>query len=269
MLHNIKHLKVLLISALLIVAFFGGGCLDNKTPETIDIEPGNPGNYELTPPPDDMINRTTFFLYANNTVKAVIPIINVSVLDIIIPEKITSSTGKKGPIIDDIVVFGGTFPYADHSNPGAFSNISFDSTHTSSREKNIIHLDFERPMTGFVAYSYTWENDQFYHFLSRNETVIVLLPEGYETGNMVFGTPRPKPDNRSIDREGRVRLVWDASYPAHTYIMVKYYKSSLPTIISILVMVLGTATLVTAVYFNMQIRKLRQMREFMESKVKK
>ncbi|MCL7412642.1 MAG: DUF5803 family protein [ANME-2 cluster archaeon] len=269
MLHNIRHSKILLITALLIVAFFGGGCLDNKTPEPIDLEPGNPGIYELTPPPDNVTNITTFFLYANNTVKAVIPVINVSAMDIVIPEKITSSTGTKGPIIDDIVVYGGTYPYADHSNPGAFSDLSFNSTHTSLREKNIIHLDFERPMTGFVAYSFTWENDQFYHFLSRNETVTVLLPEGYDTGNVILGTPRPKPDNRSIDREGRVRLVWDATYPAHTSIMVKYYKSSLPTIISILVTVMGATALVTAVYFNFQIRKLRRIREFMESKVKK
>lgn len=269
MLHNSKQLKILIITALLIVAFFGGGCLDTKTPEPIELEPGNPASYELTPPPDNVTNLTTFFLYANNTVKAVMPIINISVLDIVIPEKITRYTGKKGPVIDDIVVYGGTYPYADHSNPGAFSNVSFDSTYTGQREKNIIHLDFLRPTTGFVAYSFTWEKDQFYHFLSRNETVVVLLPEGYDTGNVVFGTPRPKPDNRSIDREGRVRLVWYATYPAHTNIMVKYYKSSLPTIMSILVIVLGAAALVIAVYFNVQIRKLQRMREFMESKVKK
>ncbi len=269
MLHNNKQLNILLIAVLLIFSLSVSGCLDGKAPEPISLEPGHASGYELTPPPDDVTNLTTFFLYANKTVKAVTPIINTAFLDIVIPENIARSTSKKGPDIDNIVVLGGTAPYADHSNPGAFSNISFNSTYTSSRDKNIVHLEFTRAITGFVAYSYEWESDQFYHILSRNGTVVVVLPEGYDSGNLVFGSPRPKPDDRSIDSDGRVQLRWDSPYPATKFIIVKYYKSSLPTIMAILVLVMGMAALAIAIYFNSQIRKLRQLRETMESDVKK
>ncbi len=267
MLHNIKHLKLLLITVLLIFALSGSGCLGNKTPEPIDLEPGHPSGYELDSPPDDVTNLTTFFLFANKTIKAVTIITNTPSLDIFIPVDMSRSTTKKEPDIGDIVVLGSTSPLADHSNPGAFSNVSFNSTYTSSQGKNTIHFDFTQPITGFVAYSYALEQSQF--LLSRNETVIVVLPEGYDAGNFILGPLRPKPDSRSIDIDGRVRLQWDATSSIHNYINVKYYKSSLPTIMGIMVIILGAAGLATAIYFNSQIRKLRQMRESMESDVKK
>ncbi|KAF5412685.1 MAG: hypothetical protein C5S43_01450 [Candidatus Methanocomedens sp.] len=269
MLHNLKHLKILLITVLLIFALSGSGCLGNKTPEPINLESGHPSGYELDSPPDDVTNLTTFFLFANKTIKAVTIITNTPSLDIFITADMSRSTTKKEPDIGDIVVLGSTSPYADHSNPGAFSNVSFNSTYTSSQGKNTIHFDFAQPVTGFVAYSYALEQGQFYHFLSRNETVIVVLPEGYDTGNFILGPLRPKPDSRSIDIDGRVKLRWDATSPIHNYIKVTYYKSSLPTIMGIMVIILGAAGLATAIYFNSQIRKLRQMRESMESDVKK
>ncbi|MCK4938183.1 MAG: hypothetical protein KAR85_06235 [Methanosarcinales archaeon] len=266
MLHNIKHLKLLLITVLLILALSGSGCLGNKAPEPINLDLGQSSGYELDSTPDDVTNLTTFFLSANKTIKAVTIITNTPSLDIFIP---VGSTTKKEPEIGDIVVLGSTSPYADHSNPGAFSNVSFNSTYTSSQGKNTIHFDFAQPVTGFVAYSYALEQGQLYHLLSRNETVIVVLPEGYDAGNFILGPLRPKPDSRSIDIDGRVRLRWDATSPIHNFINVKYYKSSLPTIMGIVVIILGAAGLTTAIYFNSQIRKLRQMRESMESDVKK
>ncbi|MCL7415997.1 MAG: DUF5803 family protein [ANME-2 cluster archaeon] len=253
----------------MIFTLFGGGCLGNKAPEPINLEPGDPRLYELGPIPDHVTNLTTFFLFANTTIKAVTTITNTSTLDIAIPVDMSRSTAKKEPDIGDIVVIGSTSPFAHHSNPSTFSNISFNSTYTSSQGKNTIHLHFAQTITGLVAYSYALEQGQFYHFPSRNETVIVVLPEGYDAGNFILGPLRPKPDSRSIDIDGRVRLRWDDTSPIQNYINVKYYKSSLPTIMGILVIILVAAGLVTAIYFKSQIRKLRQMRESMESDVKK
>ncbi|MDF1557986.1 MAG: DUF5803 family protein [ANME-2 cluster archaeon] len=269
MLRNIKQLNILLITILLIFALFGCGCLGNKIPKPINLEPGDPRLYELGPLPDDVTNLTTFFLFPNKTIKAVTTITNTSSLDIAIPVDMSRSTTKKEPDIGDIVVLGSTSPFAHHSNPGTFSNISFNSTYTSSQGKNTITFDFAQPVTGFVAYSYALEQGQFYHLPSRNETVIVVLPEGYDAGNFILGPLRPKPDSRSIDIDGRVQLRWDALSLSQNYINVKYYKSSLPIIMGILVLILGAAGLVTAIYFKSQIRKLRQMRESMESDVKK
>lgn len=258
-------MKLLILTALVLMVLTGSGCLEKDAPKTVDIEMGYTSSYEFDLSGNNFTNSTNFYLYANKTIQAVSTVVNVSGLDIVVPEDIAKVKADKGPGIKELVVVAGTPSHIDKSPIGPLDTVPFNSTFSKSRGKKIIHIEFTRPLTGYVAYTYEWEYGQFYHILSRNETVNVFLPDGHDTGNFILGSPRPQPDSILQDDRGRTWLVWDNPYPEHRFILVKYYRSSLPGVMSILGLVLIGGGLILFLYFKNQIRKLRQKREFFES----
>jgi len=259
-----RILKILLLTALIMLAFTTNGCLESKEPKQIEIDPGDFSVYEFTVPEGNFINSSTFFVYPNKTVRAIYTVVNAPRLEVVVPKDISGVKSEKGPGIDNLVIIGNTGSSTVFSSINKFSNVSHNVSYSESRGNKKIQFEFADTISGYVAYTYYWEQGQFYHILSRNETVNVVLPQGYDTGNMIFGLPKPKPDTKRLDDQNRIWLVWDNPNPEHQFIDVKYYKSSLPTIMGFVGLVLLVASFVTAIYFKNEIRKLRKKREIID-----
>ncbi len=259
-----RILKILLLTALIMMAFTSNGCLESKEPKQIEIDPGDFSVYEFTVPEGKFTNSSTFFVYPNKTVRAIYTVVNAPRLEVVVPKDISSVKSEKGPGIDNLVIIGNTGGSTVFSGINEFSNISHNVSYSESRGNKKIQFEFADTINGYVAYTYYWEQGQLYHILSRNETVNVVLPKGYDTGNMIFGLPKPKPDTKQIDDKNRIWLIWDDPYPKNRFILVKYYKSSLPTIMGFVGLVILVAALVAAIYFKNEIRKLRKKREIID-----
>lgn len=259
-----KILKILLLTTLMMMAFTANGCLESKEPKQIEIDLGDFSAYEFTVPEGKFTNSSTFFLYPNKTVRAIYTVVSASRLEVVVPKDISGVKSEKGPGIDNLVIIGNTGSLMVYSGINEFSNISHNVSYTESSRDRKIQIEFADTISGYVAYTYSWEQGQFYHILSRNETVNVVLPQGYDTGNMIFGSPKPKPDSKQLDDQNRIWLIWDDPNPKYQFIHVKYYKSSLPTIMGFVGLVLLVASLVTAIYFKNEMRKLRKKREIID-----
>ncbi len=70
----------------------------------------------------------------------------------------------------------------------------------------VVNLEFEEPVTGFIAYTLETPGTQSFTFMRPDsEFIRVVLPEGYVTGNRVFGIARPEPLTQVLMRkEGRL-----------------------------------------------------------------
>ncbi len=246
------------------MAFTSNGCLESKEPKQFVVEPGDFSEYEFTVPEGNFINSSTFFVYPNKTVRVIYTVVNAPRLEVVLPKDISGVKSEKEPGIDNLVVIGNTGSSTVFSGINEFSNISYNVSYSESSVNKKIQFEFAKTINGYVAYTYSWEQGQLYHILSRNETVNVVLPQDYDTGNMIFGLPKPKPDTKRLDDRNRIWLVWDNPNPKHRFIHVKYYKSSLPTIMGFVGLVLLVASLVTAIYFKNEIRKLRKKREIID-----
>ncbi len=258
-----RILKILLLIALIMMAFTSNGCLGSKDPEHIEIDPGDFSAYEFSVPEGKFTNSSTFFLYTNKTVRVIHTVVNVPRLEVVLIKDISGVKSEKGPGIDNLVIIGNTGSSTAFSNINQFSNVPYNVSYYESGGYKI-QFEFADTINGYVAYTYSWEQDLFYHTLSRNETVNVVLPEGYDVGNIIFGLLKPKPDTKRLDDQNRIWLIWDNPNPKHQLIRVKYYKSSLPTIMGFVGLVLLVASLVTAIYFKNEIRKLRKKREIID-----
>ena len=268
--HKIR--KFLYLICIIILLSFGFGCLGNSSPEPYDFPSGELGTYEINTYTINITNSTTFFLFSNKTVRAVSTFVNSSSLKIIMPKDASAEFGSsKGPVIKDLVVMGNiSINHSNNFELNNFNNISYSSSVSKSGTRKIVILEFEEPASGFAAYSFSREYGQFYHILSRNETITVVLPAGHNTSNIILGSPKPtKPDDKFIDSKNRLWLVWFDPYPDQNFISVKYYKDYLPRILSIVGTVLLIGIIISALYYNRKIRKLQKKREDMEQDVRK
>jgi hypothetical protein len=262
--HKIR--KFLYLICIIILLSFGFGCLGNSSP---DLPSGELGTYEINTSTVNVTNSTTFFIFSNKTVRAVSTFVNSSSLKIIMPKDASAEFGSsKGPVIEDLVVMGNiSIHHSNNFELNNFTNISYSSSVSKS---GTVILEFEEPASGFAAYSFSREYGQFYHILSRNETITVVLPAGHNTSNIILGSPKPtKPDDKFKDSKNRLWLVWFEPYPDQNFISVKYYKEYLPRILSIVGYVLLIGIIISAFYFNRKIRILQKKREIMEQDVRK
>jgi hypothetical protein len=270
MIHKTRNFLYLICIIMLLSISYG--CLGDSSPEPENFPSGELGTYEINTSTINVTNSTTFFIFSNKTVRAVSTFVNSSSLKIIMPKDASAEFGsKKGPLIKDLVVIGNiSIKKSNNSELNNFTNISYSSSVSKSGNRRIVILEFEEPVSGFAAYSFSREYGQFYHILSRNETITVVLPAGHNTSNIILGSPKPtKPDERLKDSTNRMWLVWFDPYPDQKFISVKYYKDYLPRILSIVGIVLLISFIVSALYYYRKIHKLQKEREAMELDVRK
>lgn len=266
---------VFMFLALLVVLV--SGCMDQK--KEIVPDGGNISNYEFEVFLNEsgnqtLANTTTYYLLEDNTKVQVVNIaVNTSKLEIYPPE--TLGGGREENPIQDFVLL--VEPANETTaTPQTFEELSrrnetSDLNHTLiqeiSRNMKVINLEFEEPVTGFIAYTLETPGTQSFAFLKPNsEFIRVILPEGYVTGNRVFGIARPEPANVTVDEKGRQTLLWISSKMGEREeaIQVKYYTKSAPLLFSAAIIALLCGVGLVLLHYARSKKELESVRGIFE-----
>ncbi|MGB9938476.1 DUF5803 family protein [Methanosarcina sp.] len=267
---------VFMLLALLVV--FVSGCMDQKKEIVVD-KPGNISNYEYEiflneSGNQTLANTTTYYLLEDNTeVQVVNIVVNTSKLVIYPPD--TLGGGSEDTPIQNFVLL--VSPANEtRANPQTFeeladrnetSAINYTLTQEISRNLKVINLEFKEPVTGFVAYTLKIPATQSFASLKPDsEFIRVVLPEGYATGNRVFGIARPDPSNVSYDEKERQTLLWISSKMGdrEEAIQVKYYTQSAPLFFSAAIIALLCGVGLVLLHYARSRKELEAVRGIFE-----
>lgn len=231
---------IFMLLALLVV--FMSGCIDQKKEIVLD-EPGNISNYEFEVFLDDWdnnipANTTTYYILEDKTeIQVVSIVINSSKLEIFPPDSLGGSSNED-PIKNFVLLAGlanetvaSSKTFMRLSNNSNVSDLNYTLTQEIARNMKVINLEFEEPVTGFIAYTLNIPGTQSFTFMKPDsEFIRVVLPKGFVTGNRIFGIARPEPYDTSFDEEERQTLLWISSKmeEREEAIQVKYYTESAP-----------------------------------------
>lgn len=228
-----------MLLALLVV--FMSGCIDQKKEIVLD-EPGNISNYEFEVFLDDWdnnipTNTTTYYILEDKTeVQVVHIVINSSKLEIYPPDTLGGGASEE-PIRNFVLLaepanetVASSKTFMRLANSSNVSDLNYTLTQEIARNMKVINLEFEEPVTGFIAYTLDIPATQSFAFMKPDsEFIRVVLPAGFATGNRIFGIARPEPYDVSVDEEGRQTLLWISSkMGGEEAIQVKYYTESAP-----------------------------------------
>ncbi len=266
---------VFMFLALLVVLVLG--CIDQKK----DIVPndGNISNYEFEVFLNEsgnqtLANTTTYYLLENNTKVQVVHIaVNTSKLEIYPPE--TLGGGREEDPIQDFVLLAGPAnettatpqTFEELSRRNETSDLNYNMTQEISRNMKVVNLEFEEPVTGFIAYTLKTPGTRGFAVLKPDsEFIRVVLPEGYVTGNRVFGIARPEPANVTFDEKGRQTLLWISSKMGEREeaIQVKYYTKSAPLYFSIAIIALLCGVALVLLNYAKSKKELESVRGIFE-----
>ncbi|AKB26966.1 hypothetical protein MSSAC_0278 [Methanosarcina siciliae C2J] len=254
------------------------GCIDQKKEIVLD-ESGNISNYEFEVFLDDWdnnipANTTTYYILEDKTeVQVVHIVINSSKLEIYPPDSLGGGSSEE-PIrnfvllvepADETVASSKTFMRL--ANSSNVSDLNYTLTQEIARNMKVINLEFEEPVTGFVAYTLDTPATQSFAFVKPDsEFIRVVLPVGFATGNRVFGIARPEPYDVSVDEEGRETLLWISSKMGEREeaIQVKYYAESAPMYFFAAIVALLFGVGVVLSRYSQSKKELKSVREVFE-----
>ncbi|WP_226990720.1 DUF5803 family protein [Methanosarcina acetivorans] len=268
--------SIFMLLALLVV--FMSGCIDQKKEIVLD-EPGNISNYEFEVFLDDWdnnipANTTTYYILEDKTeVQVVHIVINSSKLEIYPPDTLGGGSGEE-PIrnfvllvepANETVASPKTFMWL--ANSSNVSDLNYTLTQEIARNMKVINLEFEEPVTGFIAYTLDIPATQSFAFMKPDsEFIRVVLPVGFATGNRIFGIARPEPYDVSVDEEGRQTLLWISSKMGEREeaIQVKYYTESAPMYFfaAIVALLFGVGLVISR--YSQSKKELESVREVFE-----
>ncbi len=199
--------------------------------------------------------------------------INCSKIEIYPPESLGGSSAEN-PIQNFVLLAepannttADTQTFEEFSNRTETSNINYTLTQEIKQNMRVLNLEFEEPITGFVAYTLTTSGTQNFVFMKPDsEFIRVVLPPGYDTGNRIFGIARPTPSNESVDSKGRKNLLWISSKLGERdeVIQVKYYSQSAPLLFlgAIIVLLIGVGLVL--LYYLRSKRELESVKGIFE-----
>jgi hypothetical protein len=233
-----------MLLALLVVLV--SGCMEQKKEIVID-KPGNISNYEFEifrneSSNQTLANTTTYYLLENDTkVQVVNIVVNTSKIEIYPPD-ILNGGSEESPIQNFVQLvspanetMANLQTFEELSSRNETSAINYTLTQEVTQGMKVINLEFKEPVTGYIAYTLEASGEQSFTFVKPDsEFIRVILPEGYVTGNRVFGIARPEPSSVTYDEKGRQTLLWISSKMGdrEEAIQVKYYNQSAPLLFS-------------------------------------
>lgn len=287
------------ILSIIVVSLFAGGCIDDLVPVNDKNIMPDASVYEfeafLSESFEDgiLIPTSSFYFSEDELVKVVSIVDNESVIDIIPLEDLSSS--KEEPV-SNVVVLG---DYSNNTNVSEeylieltesveASDLNYTISDDVIRGQKHVYVNFEQPVTGYVAYTVKSPMGQDYMYLTTPPSVIrFVLPDGFTTGNSLIGKASPKPDDVYLDSQNRENLVWynklespkgflkavqDLSgsnssniTPVPQLISIKYYSKSAPLGLGIAAIILGAAAAAVYLRFYREKRKLVKAREDIEN----
>ena len=265
-----------MLLALLVV--FVSGCMEQKKEIVVD-KPGNISNYEFEiflneSGNQTLANTTTYYpLEDNKKVQVVNLVINTSKLEIY-PSDSLGGSSKDSPIQNFVLLvdpandtIANLQTFKELSSRNETSAINYTLTQEISQNMKVINLEFKEPVTGFIAYMIDTPGTQSLAFLKPDsEFIRVVLPEGYVTGNRVFGIARPEPSNVTFDEKGRQTLLWISSKMGEREeaIQVKYYTKSAPLYFSAAIIALLCGVGIVLLHYVRSRKELEAVRGIFE-----
>ena len=273
---KIRTIALFALLALLVV--FVSGCIE-ETEEIVLDEPGNASSYEFEVFVDEggtgiPANSSTYYLQGNTTkVRVVHMVISVGNLEIFPTESFGGSPDEVP--IENLVLLvepadtteADFETFLELSEMEELSYINYTLTKETRRNMRVINLSFEENVTGFVAYTLKMPGTQNFAIMRPDsEFIRVVIPEGYSTGNRVFGIPRPEPYSTEEDDVGRQTLLWIASEmdEREQTIQVKYYRDSSPLYFFAAIVALLFGVVMVFVHYSRSKKELMQVREIFE-----
>lgn len=254
------------------------GCMEQKKEIVID-KPGNISSYEFEIFQNEssnqtLANTTTYYLLENDTkVQVVNMVVNTSKIEIYPPD-ILNGGSEENPIQDFVQLVG--LANETTANPQTFkelssrnktSDINYTLTQEVTQGMKVINLEFQEPVTGFIAYTLETSGDQSFTFVKPDsEFIRVVLPEGYVTGNRVFGIARPEPSSITYDEKGRQTLLWISSKMSdrEETIQVKYYIQSAPLLFSAAIIALLCGVGLVLLHYARSKKELKAVRGILD-----
>jgi len=119
-----------------------------------------------------------------------------------------------------------------------------------------------RPVRGHMSYTIPISEQRFIAPVEEGESVRVVLPEGYATGDRILGRARPDPDAVGT-LDGRTALIW-TDLQKRAYIDVSFYREGAPRAFRLFLILLAFIAGVLVLEHNMSIKRLRSFREDVE-----
>ena len=267
---------VFILLALMVV--FASGCMEQKKEIVID-KPGNISSYEFEIFQNEssnqtLANTTTYYLLENATkVQVVHIVVNTSKIEIYPPD-ILSGSSEESPIQNFVQLVGpanqtaaSPKTFEELSSRNNTSAINYTLTQEVIQGVKVINLEFKEPVTGFIAYTLENSGAQSFAFVKHDsEFIRVVLPEGYVTGNRVFGIARPEPSSVTYDEKGRQTLLWISSKMGdrEETIQVKYYIQSAPLLFSAAIIALLCGAGLVLLHYARNKKKLEAVRGILD-----
>ena len=263
---------------LALIVVFLSGCMEEKN-EIFLNESGNASSYEydifLNESGNETVqNTTTYYLLEDKTKVQVVNAAVNTTKHTIYPSESLGGRSEGDPIKNFVLLVGpaNETRATSHSfETLALKNATVPANYTLTEEVSqsmrVINLEFEEPVTGFIAYTLEIPATQSFAFMKpESEFIRVVLPEGYATGNRVFGIPRPEPSNVSVDAQGRQTLLWISSeIPARQeVIQVKYYSESAPLYFLAAIVVLLFGVGLVLFHYSRSKRELESVRDILD-----
>jgi hypothetical protein len=271
------RMKILLI-LLIMIPVLMSGCAEEKQQIALN-QSGNVSNYEFEVFLNEWANNkpantTTYYLLEDRTTAKVVNLeINCSKLEIYPPD--TLGGGSEEEPIQNFVLLAEsankttadaqTFKRLSQKN-GA-SDINYTFTQDISQNMKVLNLEFQEPITGFIAYTIAVPATQSFAFIRPDsEFIRVILPPGYATGNRIFGIARPTPSNVSFDEKGRQNLLWISSKLGERdeAIQVKYYSQSAPLLFLCAIVALLIGVVLVLFFYSRSKRELESVKGIFE-----
>jgi hypothetical protein len=208
---------VSLFFVILLFVAFAGGCVDELT--AVQNETVNVSDYEISYFGEQgnasTFNETTFYLTTEGFAAAVYALDNASSVKFVPMEDMTDPGNDP---VSDLVILAEPAENAGDVE-AAFARLAagqevsdFNYTIEDKAEQGqTIHIiDFNRSVTGFVAFKMNVPMGQDFMYVPTHDSVVrIVLPAGYTTGNPFIGKIYPDANYTYYDDEGRQVFVWE------------------------------------------------------------
>lgn len=281
-----KMKSKILFMLLAMILVFISGCAEDKKQIVLN-QSGNISSYEFEVFLNEWNNKvpantTTYYLLKDKTTVQVVNLeINCSKLMIYPPDSLGGGSAEN-PIqnfvllaepanetlaepANETTALTRTLEELSHRN--VTSDLNYTLTQEISQNMKVLNLTFEEPVTGFIAYTIEVPGTQNFVFMKPDSVFFrVILPQGYVTGNRIFGIARPMPSNESFDEKERQNLIWISSKMGERdeAIQVKYFSQSAPLLFLAAIIALLIGVGLVLFYYSRSKKELESVKGIFE-----
>jgi len=282
----VKMKSKILFMLLAMILVFISGCAEDKKQIVLN-QSGNISSYEFEVFLNEWNNKvpantTTYYLLKDKTTVQVVNLeINCSKLMIYPPDSLGGGSAEN-PIqnfvllaepanetlaepANETTALTRTLEELSHRN--VTSDLNYTLTQEISQNMKVLNLTFEEPVTGFIAYTIEVPGTQNFVFMKPDSVFFrVILPQGYVTGNRIFGIARPMPSNESFDEKERQNLIWISSKMGERdeAVQVKYFSQSAPLLFLAAIIALLIGVGLVLFYYSRSKKELESVKGIFE-----